>query len=119
MLLRASCSSLALEWEEAAQPTRVLEYAVFYALLDPRIARREHAHDHMLLLGPNPTKIIAPKPTGGTGRGGGRGTRLEITGLHAGTNYTILVRSKTDQGWGPPSEPLRATGSPQLSSRGR
>ena len=34
--------------------------------------------------------------------------RLEITGLHVGTSYSILVRAKTEHGWGPASEALVA-----------
>jgi hypothetical protein len=97
LLLRASCSSLVVQWEEAAQPSRVLEYAAFFAPLE---AHQTSAGQ----LGDNPTRIVAPPPPGAAP--GKRGTRAELSGLHAGTNYTIVVRARTPLGWGPPSEPL-------------
>ena len=38
----------------------------------------------------------------------GKATRLEIPSLHAGTNFSIVVRARTESGWGPASEALYA-----------
>ena len=83
-----------VQWAEAAQPSRVIEYAAFYAPIE--------AHHHANKPPINPTKLVAPRPAGGAAHG----TRLELSGLHAGTNYSLVVRARTAIGWGPPSEPL-------------
>ena len=96
-LLRASCSSLVLQWEEAAQPSRVVEYAAFYAPIDEVRDKGTAAVARQ-----NPFRLSAPKTSGGREHG----TRLEIPNLHAGTNYTVVVRAKTALGWGPASDAL-------------
>ena len=97
-LLSASCSALAAGWEEAAQVNRVLEYALFYASTEALRAGAERTQ------GPRPATHAtadqhAPRLLQTAG---------SLTGLAAGTNYSIVARAKTAEGWGPPSEPLQA-----------
>jgi hypothetical protein len=90
-LLRASCSSLTIQWAEAAQPSRVVEYTAFYNAADER--RACHG-DHCW------TRLSPPKASQG------RATHLEIPNLHAGTSYSIFIRARTVEGWGPDSDVL-------------
>ena len=120
MLLQASCSSLTVQWAEAALPSRVLEYVVTYGPTEERSGARATVRV-------DPTK----RKGGGGGDGGGNGgrngagtgggsdgagtsdagaltNRVELIGLHAGANYTISVRARTAEGSGPVSELLLA-----------
>lgn len=95
-MLRATCSSIALSWAEAAQPSRVLEYVVSYVQAE----ERHSAHSTM--------HVSSLRPGGEGGAGRRSATRIELTRLHSGTNYSVSVRAKTAEGLGPPSEALAA-----------
>ena len=86
----ATCSSLSIAWEPASQSSRVLEYAAHYKTVDaPPSARASRA-----------TPPAEPD--------GSIGTHADLLRLHAGTNFSVFVRARTEDGWGPPSETLRA-----------
>ena len=97
LLLAASCSSLSIKWDEAAQVNRVLEYQLMLAPVE-----RLQAGGHR-----EPAAAAAASATGHR-KPSPRATALELTGLVAGTNYSIVARARTSGGWGPESQPLIA-----------
>ena len=116
-LLRASCSSLTVQWTEVAQPSHVIEYAAFYAPIPqggelrrtsavsdeyPQ-QQKQQQQQHLM---PSMTLPLAYSKIVPSRLAKGRATRVDILSLHAGTNYTVVIRARTATGWGPESEPM-------------
>ena len=89
-MIRRTCSSLSLQWAEAPSPSRVVEYAAFYAIANEHRAARQ------------PERATAPRRADGKRPS----TSVELRFLHSGTEYEITIHALGADGWGPPSARL-------------